>query len=185
VAGNEVTFIGDSWVELPGSQVSHLEELAQEAGALEQGGRYDDRSKSGNTMAQIVQQYRANRNTKVLIMDGGGIDLIQSNNQQTATNMANAFTDFLAEVASDGNVQHIIYYLYPDIPGLAQVNFQLLEPGNRAACEASTVPCFFLPLKPIWNNSLMGGDNIHPSVQGGELIAEEVWKIMQENCIAQ
>jgi lysophospholipase L1-like esterase len=30
-----------------------------------------------------------------------------------------------------------------------------------------------------------GGDNIHPSTAGGNVIAEAIWAIMQENCIAQ
>jgi hypothetical protein len=181
----EVTFIGDSWVEIPGSQVTHLEELARAAGSLAQGARYNDRSVSGNTIAQIINQYRSNRNTKVLIMDGGGIDLIQSNNQSTVTRVISSITSFFQEVATDGNVDHIIYYLYPSIPGLSNVDFQQLRPGAEMACAQSTVPCHFLALAPIWNNSLIGGDNIHPSTAGGNLIAEKVWEIMQQNCIAQ
>jgi hypothetical protein len=182
-----VAFIGDSWIEIPGSQVSHLHELARAAGSLGQNESYNDRSVSGAPIASIVNQYRQNRNIKVLIMDGGGIDCIQGCSASQVTAVVTAFRNFLNEVATDGNVEHIIYYLYPDIPGIRGELWQLLKPGMPDACAASTVPCHFLELAPLFEGkpNLMGNDNVHPSVAGGNLIAEEVWKIMQANCIAQ
>jgi hypothetical protein len=91
----------------------------------------------------------------------------------------------LDEVASDGTVEHIVYFLYPELPTIAGV--AALRPGMQAACAASTVPCHFLDLQPLWEGhpEYTGGDTIHPSQAGGNVIAESIWAIMQENCIAQ
>ncbi len=187
VAPDEVAFIGDSWIELPGSQTRHLYELARAAGVLPQGETYDDRSVSGSPLANIIGQYRDNRNIKVLIMDGGGIDLFNGGTQAQVDAVVTRFEDFLDEVATDGNVEHIIYYLYPAIPGVPGKLSQIMKPGMPNACAASTVPCHFVELAPLFAGKpeLIGGDTIHPSEAGGNVIAEAVWKVMQDNCIAQ
>lgn len=187
VAPDEVALIGDSWVELPGSQTRHLYELARAAGALPAGESYDDRSVSGSPIATIIDQYRQNRDIKVLIMDGGGIDLFNGGNQAQIDAVVTAFENFLQELATDGNVEHVIYYLYPDIPGVPGDLHQLLKPGMPDACAASPVPCHFLELAPLFDGKpeFIGGDTIHASEAGGEVIAEAVWSLMQEHCVAQ
>ena len=190
VAANEVVWIGDSWIDIPGNQKTRVNELARAAGALGQNEAYVDLAVSGSPIATIVNQYNTrqagNTKVKVLLMDGGGIDTIQGGGSEASvSNVENAFEQHLAKVAADGTVEHIVYYLYPELPTIAGV--AALRPRMKAACEASTVPCHFLDLQPLWEGhpEYTGGDSIHASQAGGAVIAEAVWKIMQDHCIAQ
>jgi lysophospholipase L1-like esterase len=110
---------------------------------------------------------------KLLLMDGGGIDILSGGN---ATNVANTFKQFLTKVKSDGTVQAIVYY----IPTTANVA-DTLTPTMSPACASSPVPCYFLDLRPLFSGhpDYIGGDNIHPSSAGGTVIANAVWKIIQ------
>ncbi|MGD0838660.1 MAG: hypothetical protein ABSB49_18645 [Polyangia bacterium] len=93
------------------------------------------------------------------------------------------FTQHLAKVASDGTVQHIVYFLYPElqtIPGVAA-----LRPGVQQACKDSLTPCDFLDLQPLWAPEYTAADGIDASDAGASLIANQIWTIMQRNCIAQ
>jgi len=60
-----------------------------------------------------------------------------------------------------------------------------LRPLLRDACEESAVPCHFLDLDPIWQPEYTGDTAIQASDAGGVAIAEAIWDIMQEHCIAQ
>lgn len=194
VKANEVLWIGDSWIQIPGTQHNTVRDLARQAGALGASEDYVNKAVSGSPIATIVNQYNTfesgSTKVKVLLMDGGGIDVMQGGKSQASVdNVVAAFKQHLAKVASDGTVQHIVYYLYPQLPASgpgADVGPKL-QPGMQAACAASTVPCHFLYLEPLFagHPEYIGGDNLHPSDAGGKVIGQNVWKIMQENCIAQ
>jgi hypothetical protein len=50
------------------------------------------------------------------------------------------------------------------------------------------VPCHFLDLEPLWTNHPEYTDstnNIQASEAGAIVIADQIWKLMQDNCIAQ
>ena len=110
-------------------------------------------------MAAIANQYAAREagatKVKVVIMDGGTWDTIQGG---AANDVATTFTAFLAKVAADGTVQHIVYFLPPEIPSIPGV--AALRPLLMQACAASTVPCHFLDLQTLWS--------VHPAVHGSE-----------------
>jgi hypothetical protein len=190
VQANEVVWIGDSWIQIPGAQHTRVRDLARAAGTIGANEDYVDLAVSGSPIARIVNQYNTQESgatkVKVLLMDGGGIDTIQGGGSQASvTSVVNTFQQHLAKVASDGTVQHIVYFLYPELPTIAGV--AAMRPGVQQACAASTVPCHFVDLQPLWvgHPEYTGGDNIHPSAAGGNVIAEAIWAIMQQNCIAQ
>lgn len=190
VAADEVVWIGDSWLKIPGVQQTRVEELARQAGALQADEEYVSLATEASDLAAVVRQYetrKAGLPPKVLIMDGGTWDTIfPSGSEDPVPRVVADFIDFLALVESDGSVQHIIYMLVPElptIPGVAE-----LRPGLLDACNDSAVPCHFLDLQPLWEGNpdyTSMPDGIQASVQGATVIADEIWSIMQRECIAQ
>jgi hypothetical protein len=53
-------------------------------------------------------------------------------------------------------------------------------------CAGSTVPCHFLDFQRLWNGhpEYTASDGIQASVAGATVIADNIWAIMQEYCIA-
>jgi hypothetical protein len=190
VQASEVLWIGDSWITMTGTQHTGVRDLARAAGAIGPNDDYVVVAIGGTTMAMIADQYNTREagatKVKVLIMDGGGWDTILAGGSDASVASAGeAFRQHLAKVASDGTVKHIIYFLYPElvtIPGVAA-----LRPVMQQACTASTVPCHFLDLQPLWvgHPEYTDGTNIQASEAGSQVIAREIWAIMQLNCIAQ
>ncbi|HVZ34962.1 MAG TPA: hypothetical protein VG963_21190 [Polyangiaceae bacterium] len=185
--GTDVCTIGDSWLQIPGNQVTTLEAHMQQAGVLPAGDHFDRREVSGTTLPAIIATYDSKpMNCKILVMDGGGIDLFvtPAGDQASIAPVVQQFKDFLEKVKSDGYVQHIIYSLYPVIPSTPNLNVNM-KPGFSEACEASEVDCHLVDLEPLFMGQHFGFDQTHPDEQGGVLIGDAWWKAMQENCIAQ
>jgi hypothetical protein len=185
VKASEVVWIGDSWILVPGSQHTRVQELA---GASD----YRIGAVAAATMAAVADQYAAAEasatKVKVLIMDGGTWDTIQKGASDTTVNdVVDTFGRLLAQVASDGTVEHVIYFLVPEldtIPGVAE-----LRPLMQERCAQSTI-CHFLDLQQIWaahtpppDYSTAGA--ILPTDAGARAIGDAIWAIMQEHCIAQ
>jgi hypothetical protein len=119
-------------------------------------------------------------------MDGGGIDLFSTplGDQTAVDKVVQQFKDFLQKVKTDGNVEHIIYSLYPVIPTTPNLNANM-KPGFSAACRASAVDCHLVDLEPLFMGQHFGSDRTHPDNTGGTIIAEAWWKAMQQYCVAQ
>jgi hypothetical protein len=192
VNGNEVLWIGDSWVLITGSQRTHLRDQARDAGALGQMDDYVNAAAPATTMADIANQYAARQagaiKVKVLLMDGGTWDTIMMGaSDAVVTSVVNTFRDLLAKTASDGTVQHVVYFLVPELMGIPGV--AALRPLLRDACAQSTpVQCHFLDLDPIWmghSEYTTPGLIPVPTEAGGIAIADAIWAIMQAECIAQ
>jgi hypothetical protein len=183
---DEVLWIGDSWITLPGTQLSRLRELAQLAGAIGPNESYATRAIAAASIADVVDQYEAQQASgtpvKVLLMNGGTWDTL---NGASVASVMVTFEQFLSKVASDGSVEHIVYFLQPELPTIAGV--AELRPLLRTACEGSAVPCHFLDLNPIWQGhaEYTGPSGIQASEAGGVAIAEAIWDVMQNHCIAQ
>jgi hypothetical protein len=186
-----VLWIGDTWILLPGTQTRRVRDLARAAGSLAPDQDYVNRASSlAPPLSAIVNQYETRQagttKVKVLLMDGGTVDTIQSGGSPASvTAVVAEFRAFLAQVASDGTVEHVVYFLQPELPAIDGV--AALRPGLTAACDESTVPCYFLDLQPFWvgHPEYTDGSGIQASEAGATVIAEEIWKIMQDNCIAQ
>ena len=186
--GNDICTIGDSWIQIPGNQVTTLQNHMKAAGVIPQGDNFDRRERSGSALSAIIGTYDSMpSNCKILVMDGGGIDLISTpaGDQGAITPVVNKFKDFLAKLKTDGYVQHVIYSLYPVIPGAPTLNANM-KPGFSAACEASEVDCHLVDLEPLFmGQHFPPSDQLHSDMAGGVIIGDAWWKAMQQNCIAQ
>jgi hypothetical protein len=194
VLAGEVLWIGDTWIQIPGTQHTRVRDLARAAGALGPNEDYANRAAPATDMAAVAEQYQTQEGgatkVKVLLMDGGTWDPIaaQMMNAPIAPAIDNAiaeFQRFLARTESDGSVKHIVYFLVPElaaVPGVAA-----MRPRLQQACADSTVPCHFLDLQPLWlgHPEYTAADGIQSSEAGARVIADSIWAIMQDNCIAQ
>ena len=186
--GSDFCTIGDSWIQMPGNQVTTLETHLVAAGVIPSGDHFDRREVSGTPIDTITRSYTNNpANCKILIMDGGGIDLFSTPlgpDAPAVTAVVTRFQNFLATVNTLGYTQHIIYSLYPVIPNTANLNANM-KPGFSAACAASAVDCHLVDLEPLFQGQHFASDRTHADNAGGITIGDAWWKAMQENCIAQ
>lgn len=188
VKANEVVWIGDTWITVPGIQHTRVRDFAVDSEAIGQGEDYVVLAAPSVGMEAIANQYRAREagtpKVKVLIMDGGTWDTIVANGSDASvTSVVSSFERLLASIASDGTVEHVIYFLQPELPSIPGV--AALRPPLQQACADSTVPCHFLDLQPLWAGHPEYSDGIQASVAGGSVIADSIWSIMQDECIAQ
>lgn len=189
--GNNILTIGDSWIEMPfgnDNQVVKLLNHLKVTGVLAANENADRREKSGATLDQIISQYnsKSNSNVKILIMDGGGIDLFSTpvGSQAQIDAVVKKFKDFLQKVKTDGYVEHIIYSLYPVIPTTPNLNVNM-KPGFSDACTKSPVDCHLVDLEPLFKGQHFASDRTHSDAAGATIIADAWWKAMKEYCIAQ
>jgi hypothetical protein len=185
VLASEVLWIGDSWSQVPGTQIERLQELSGES--------YPNVAIGGASMADVARQYerrQATSEVKVLLMNGGTWDPIAA--QMSGGSIPDAidgavarFREFLVQVASDGTVEHIVYFLQPELPTIPGV--AIMRPSLQDACTDSTVPCYFIDLQEWWRGhpEYTGPSGIQASEAGGRVIAEQIWATMQAHCIAQ
>ena len=190
VAADEVVWIGDSWVDTPGAQLTEVEDLARASGAIGQHDAYVDVGMAGAGINAIAAQYAAQEampvKVKVLIMDGGTIDTIATGGSSASvTSVVTTFNQLLARVASDGTVQKIIYLLVPELPAIYGV--AALRPLLQQSCSASTVPCYFIDLNEMWagHPEYTAANGILPTDAGARVVADQIWATMQAKCIAQ
>jgi len=192
VNADEVLWIGDSWILFPGSQRTRVRDLARAAGALPPAEDYVNGAVAASFMADIANQYATRQagatKVKVVLMDGGTWDTLVGNGSgASVTTAANAFSQFLARVAADGTVEHVVYFLPPEIPGIPGV--AALRPFVQQACAQSVVPCHFLDVQLLWaghpeyTDPATGG--ILPTEAGAIVLADALWAIMQDECVAQ
>jgi hypothetical protein len=186
VKANEVIWIGDSWIMIPGDQHNRVRDLAWAAGTIRPNEDYVELAVSGSPIATIVNQYNTREagSVKVILIDSGGIDFIQGGDS-AIPNVVNTFNQFLDKVRSDGTVQHIVYFHYPDLMSIPCLG--TMWSAMRQDCAGSPVPCYFLDLQPLFAGrpEYIGSDTIHPSLAGAIVIGEAIWYIMQQNCIAR
>ena len=196
VSANEVLWIGDSWVQRPGTQHVRVRDLAREAGAIGQDEDYADLAVDAANMAAVAKQYDTRQSgstkVKVLLMDGATWDPIaaQMSGGSPAVpaaidNAISTFQQFLAKVANDGTVEDIVYFLVPELPG--GVGVATMRPRLQQACASSSVPCHFIDLQPYWvgHPEYTAADGILSSEAGAVVVADLIWATMQQNCIAQ
>jgi hypothetical protein len=196
VPASQVLWIGDSWQLLPSGSEAHTEvrNLARAAGAI---GPSDDYTIAAEAAAPMIvpttaggptpipTQYakqEASANVKVLIMDGGTWDTINSDTTTTVSNVIASFNRLLSSVATGGTVTDVIYFLMP----LVVSGVDELRPGLEGVCTSSAVPCHFIDLESSWSTGDDTGGSVPvPTASGAEVIANQIWAIMQTYCIAQ
>jgi hypothetical protein len=190
ISGAEVLWIGDTWITIPGLQYRRVEELARAAGALGASDEYAVLAAPATRLTDIRAQYEARQAgttpPKVVIMNGGTWDtIIDNGSDASVAGVIDTFEQFLAGVASDGTVEHIVYFLQPELPAIPRV--ASLRPELRSLCGSSTVPCYFIDLQALWagHPEYTAPDGIQASDAGARTIADAIWEVMVENCIAQ
>jgi len=188
VKGSEVVWIGDTWITIPGTQHRRVRDYARDAGAIGPTDEYVILAEAATDMATIARQYEVRQagatKVKVLIMDGGTWDTIMLGaTDAVIANVVATFGNLLAEVAAGGTVEHVIYFLCPDLPGIPGV--ATLRPLLRQTCADSPVSCHFLDLDPLWRPEYTAATGYQANEAGAVVIADALWETMQDNCIAQ
>jgi hypothetical protein len=212
---SEVVFVGDSYINYAVAHMELSVLVAQRAikdGALQQGQTYRDYAIPGtalaaaNLLGDIPPQFdtavQADPDIKFVIMDGGGNDVLLDNMQCLAAgsdknaqcqmvvaNTLAAGTTLMKKMASAG-VSDIIYFFYPHVPaGGDDINDYALAmlQSSTKALQTPTFGTFVLDLVPIFDghSDWIYSDGIHANDTGEGVIADNIWKIMKDNCIAQ
>jgi hypothetical protein len=193
VRADEVVWIGDSWMNVPGDgQMTGVRDIARAIGAIGPNDDYIVLAKAGANMSTIASQYATQEATptkvKVLIMDGGTIDTIaDKGSPASVAGVVTTFKQLLDNVEADGTVEQIVYVLMPELAAIYGV--AALRPLVQQACADSTVPCYFLDLQMYWAGhpeyTTMPGGIPLPTDAGAREIATRLWMIMKDHCIAQ
>jgi hypothetical protein len=189
--GEEVLWIGDSWITIPGTQYTRVAAYARDSGALGANENYWIEAAPAKGIEDIREQYASRESgsikVRVLIMNGGTWDTIfAKGSDASVTKVVATFEQLLDEIESDGTVEHIVYFLQPELPTIPGV--AKLRPGLMQLCEASSVPCYFVDLEPLWEgneDAYTDNSGVQASEAGARVIADAIWQVMQENCIAQ
>jgi hypothetical protein len=202
VSANELLIIGDSFFAASHEITAFLEDLARTSGALTTGERYRDNSRLiGNALALmgngIAEQYAsaaAEAAVKVVIMNGGGADVLVGSCETAdagcplLTAAESAAEALLAQLSEDG-VQHVVYVFYPDPTDEAlRERMSALRPLIQNVCESSSVPCHWLDLRPTFAahyDEYIEPNGLNPTTAGAEATAQALWALLQQQCIAQ
>ncbi len=187
--GSEVVVLGDSYIALdpsylPGDThpfVRNLEELARAAGALGADDSYRRYAQSGASLAygpfipeQFEKAVQDDANIKVVIMDGGGNDVLVNNRAclefkteaeiaanegcVAAVDKAIEAGQKLFDRAVEAGVQAVIYFFYPHLPGLGRGGIgagtypntvlDYAVPRVKDFCVSQTkIPCHFIDMR--------------------------------------
>jgi len=203
--GNDVLLIGDSFIALSRDISKDLNTLARGAGALGASDSYRDVSVSGTQLSggispQIPVQY-ANAEkqapAKVVIMDGGGNDMLNNTctdpptaSCQAIQNAVAAVKDLFTKMGTDG-VKSVVYFFYPENQKNAtqRAKIDVLRSLLQPICESAVSPkCYGVDLRPVFDGHFteyVMSDGIHPTAAGSQATADAIWAAMKENCIAQ
>lgn len=149
---------------------------------------------------------------KLVIMTGGGNDVLigamqceaagSSTNPECQSVVQNAMdkAESLFEKSVSVGVSDVIYFFYPHIPSClltGEAPNEILDyayPMARELCEGAeetydgAIRCHFIDLRPIFGDDyqhINPLDCIHPTASGADLIANEIYQIMKDNCLAQ
>ena len=202
IAGDQVLLIGDSFFAYKHQVTAYLEDLARNAGALAVGERYRDNSSaianglalSGNGILSQYTNGKAESEVKVVIMNGGGADVLIGScdsvdaNCPVLANAVSAARDLFSKMATDG-VSQVLYAFYPDPQdATVRAKMDVLRPLIQDACAASAVPCHWVDLRTVFAGryaEYITGDGLNPTASGASATASAIWSTLQEFCIAQ
>jgi hypothetical protein len=202
VDANQVLVIGDSFFGATHRITAYLEDLARAAGALSSGERYRDNSSvlanslalGGNGIAAQYAAAAAETDVKVVIMNGGGADVLRGECAMPTAecpvlvDASSAATELLSRMADDG-VEHVVYAFYPDpVDAGLREKMDALRPLIELACETSSVPCHWLDLRPTFAGryeDYIQPDGMNPTAAGSEATAGAIWATLRASCIAQ
>jgi lysophospholipase L1-like esterase len=211
---SQVVFLGDSYVNYAFAHPELNGLVAQRAimdGALMTGQNYRDYAVAGATMAaaslnMIPPQWpsakSADPDIKVVIMTGGGNDVLINNPQCKAAGSQNNMTcqqvvadtvmtvgNLIADFQKAG-VADLIYFFYPHVPagGADIADYAMIRLNNSAKLlSTDKFRMQVIDLVPVFNGHAdwIAGDGIHANATGEGKIADEIYKVMKNTCVAQ
>lgn len=199
VKASEVAIIGESFIAATNAIPRNLTQHAREAGAIGSSESYRSFAVSGTllTNGQIPGQYaraKAQGPVKVVLMDGGGNDLLMGgqcgSGAQSCAKILTTLQGLFKQMGADG-VTDVLYFFYPDPMGIGasiKAPMDVLRPLVQKLCaETTDVRCTWVDQRESWNGNYdrFTADGIHPTAAGSAASAKQIWDAMVKNCIAQ
>ncbi len=155
-------------------------------------------------------ELRGSKGVKLVIGTGGGNDVLVNNRQCLGFKTEADITDQCKQVVADAvktgielfdqgakdGVEAIIYFFYPHLPEGSLFNgdhpntiLDYAYPHVKKMCDDQQKPkCFFIDTRPAFEGkqatAITWEDGIHPTAEGSQIIADLVWGVMQDKCIA-
>lgn len=136
---------------------------------------------------------------KLVLMTGGGNDVlidasscksISTPNEMCKGVVAKSLAvvkKLFADMAA-GGIKEVVYFWYPDLgPDQGRVINDYSIPLAKENCESDTnVTCHFVDTREAFRGhaNYVGPDGIHPTAAGSKVIADLVWGVMVDNCLA-
>lgn len=169
VEATEVVFIGESFIAATGAIPRFTTQLAREAGAIGMNESYRSFAVSGTqlTTGAIPMQYQNARReaaVKVVLMDGGGNDLLIGSRctngfDAACKQVVDVVVDLFAEFKTDG-VTDVVYFFYPDPMGIGariKAAMDILRPEMKKLCdETADVRCVWVDQRESWRATTIG-----------------------------
>ena len=203
-AGSEVVLLGDSAIAATHQMPPFLEELARAAQALPEDESYRDYSEPldnhlGGDDPGLAKQYAAARQggpVKVVIMNGGGGDLITNGCPDPITADCPTIQDALAGAVAlwnqmaEAGVEHLVFFFYPDqqVDARLKTMVDTLRPLLEQACASAALACHWLDLRPTfvgnYDEYVVPGE-LTQTEAGARATAGAIWSVMQQYCVAQ
>jgi len=208
----QVVIIGDSYVT--GASSPALQPAL--AAVVPQAASYRNYAVAGTSMGngQIPSQFdtaaQQNPDIKLVIMTGGGNDVLVLNRQcLSAGSSTNAQCQGVIQTAIDAattmfqkmntvGVSDVIYFFYPHLPTTSLLGGptanEILDysyPLTKASCDDALaqvgVACHFIDLRPVFegHTDYIGLDGVHPTAAGQTAIAGAIAQTMQRDCLGQ
>jgi hypothetical protein len=205
--GSQVVVIGDSFMTVNTPYLT-TQRLAQAAGAPTPFRSYavpGTQMIPGQIPAQLTRAISADPDIKLLIMNGGGNNILigapqclsadPNTNPQCAQVIAEArrVSEELMNTAMNAGIRDVIYFGYPKTPiGGAALNDYANVRAKQSCDDAvnrtgGRLRCHFVDLVPVFEGhpEYFGLDPIHPNAAGAQAIGTAVWNVMQQNCLGQ
>jgi lysophospholipase L1-like esterase len=95
----------------------------------------------------------------------------------------------LEKMRSSG-VAEVVQFFYPHTPAGGVELLDWSYPRYKEGCESAsteTFRCHFVDTRATFEGkpTFIAADGIHPSSSGADALAEQLWGVMKESCIAQ
>lgn len=200
VKADEVVFIGESFIAQTGAIPRLTSQLARDAGTIGMNESYRSFAVSGTqlTTGEIPMQYanaKAAGPVKVILMDGGGNDLLFSSRcassyDDSCKEIVMVVDTLFKQMGADG-VKDVVYFFYPDPMGIgASIKdaMDILRPEMKKLCDGTQeVRCVWVDQRESWmgHYGTYTSDGIHPTEEGAQVSSKQIWDAMVANCIAQ
>jgi lysophospholipase L1-like esterase len=201
VKASEVLFIGESFIAQTGAIPRLTTQLARDAKTIGASESYRSTAVSGTqlTTGDIPGQFdsgKAKGPVKVVLMDGGGNDLLFGTDRCMGSYDAKCkeVVDVVHKLFMTMNaagVKDVVYFFYPDPMGIGaniKPAMDILRPEMQKECEGSTdVRCIWVDQRTSWAGKYdtFTSDGIHPTEAGAMASAKQIWDSMVAHCIAQ